>query len=128
MKYLELAQQILDNNYHAVGVRSICDDENYAVGGDCRDSYDWDFEADCSTYSTDGRTASGTCATHIDTQYFATDDWASELADRIEQIVEANSIYGGDQIIIAGNHGVNNDAALDEGEIRIKNAFVIEVI
>lgn len=128
LKYLELAKQIIEENYHAVGVRSICEDETYKVGDDCRDSYDWDFEADCSTYSTDGRTANGTCATHVDTQYFVTDDWAVELAERISQIVEANSIYGGDQVIIAGNHGVNNDSTFDEGEIRIKNAFVVSVV
>lgn len=127
-KYLEIAKQILDENYHAVGVRSICDDENYAVGDDCRDSYDWDFENDCSTYDTDKTTARGTCATHIDTEYFATDDWANELAERIEQIVQANSVYGGDQVIIAGNNGVNNDGSMDDGEIRIINAFVIATV
>jgi hypothetical protein len=131
-KYLELAQQILDKNYHVVGVRNVCDDENYSVGDDCRQSYDWDLENDCSTYDIDGENgtrANGTCALHIDTQYFVTDDWASELASRIDEIVttSANTYAGDRQVIIAGN-GVNNDGYFDEGEVRIKNAFVIEIV
>lgn len=127
MDYLAIAQQMLDENYNVVGVRSVCDDENYAIGDDCRQSYDWDNENDCSTYNTSQVTAGGTCATHIDTQYFATSDWDYELADRIAKIVGDNSVYGGQQIIIAGN-GVNNDMMLDPGEVRIRNAYVIAVL
>jgi hypothetical protein len=135
-KYLKLAQQILDSNYHIVGFRVLCDDENYLVGDDCRQSYDWDVENDCSTYDVDGengRKANGTCALHIDTQYLVTDDWTSELAQRIEEIIEiGNATYGkyhdNPRVIIAGNNGVNNDQAMDLGEVRIKNAFVIEIV
>lgn len=126
MKYFEIAKEILESNYAAVGVRSVCADENYAIGEDCRESFDWDFEADCSTYHTSGLTANGTCATHIDTQYFATEDQVTELAVRIEAIIKENSQYCGDQIIIAGN-SVYNDGSNDPGEIRIRNAFVIAI-
>jgi hypothetical protein len=126
-KYLELAQQILNQNYYAVGVRSVCEDEKYVVGDDCRQSYDWDVENDCSTYQTTGELAGGTCATHIDTQAFDKDDRAAELAERIAEIVKTNSVYGGQQIIIAGN-SVNNDMMNDPGEVRIRNAFVIAVL
>lgn len=38
------------------GIRGLCPDEQYAVGGDVRESYDWDAETDTSTYSTTGVT------------------------------------------------------------------------
>lgn len=129
MNYIELAKQILDEGYSAVGVRGIYDDEQYQVGDDCRESYEWDFAADCSTYFTTGETAGGTCATHIDTQTFESDDEVAELAARIKAMIEQNQEYGADrQVIIAGYDGVNNDAALDQGEVRIYNAFVIALV
>lgn len=127
VRYITIAQQIIDENYGVVGVRSICDDENYNIGDDCRDSYDWDLENDCSTFKTTQVLAGGTCATHIDTQYFSTDDLVTELASRIADIVKENSLYGGQQVVIAGN-GINNDMMLDPGEVRIRNAHVIAVL
>lgn len=125
-KYVELAKEILNAGYSAVGVRGIYEDEQYEVGDSCRESYEWDFEADCSTYFTTGERAGGTCATHIDTQTFDSDDEAAELAERIREMIELNEEYGADrQVIIAGYDGVNIDAALDHGEVRIYNAFVI---
>ena len=128
MKYLELAQQIIDNNYAAVGVRNVCEDEMYTVGDDCRESYEWDLENDCSTYHTTGATANGTCATHIDTQSFDTNDNAVELASRIAQIIETNKAYGSDNQVIIAGCGLNNDGYFDQGEVRITEAHVIMVV
>ena len=125
--FTEIARQIIEKNYWAVGVRSLQADENYEVGDICRESYDWDFEADVSTFHTSGEKAGGTCASHIDNQYFATPDRVSELASRIEQIVNFNTCYGGQQVIVVGN-STDNDGSLDEGEIRIIDAEVIMVI
>lgn len=36
-----------------IGIRHLADDEHYNVGDYCRNSYDWDYEHDCSTYETD---------------------------------------------------------------------------
>ena len=121
--YKGLAKEILDNGWY-VGVRSLCPDEQYEVGDECRESYEWDFENDCSTYHTTGETAGGTCATYIDTQFFVTDDQVSELAVRIAETIKKNSIYGGQQVIIAG-HSVNNDGAFDSDEVRIVGAWVL---
>lgn len=38
------------------GIRGLCDDEDYTVGGEIRESYEWDYENDCSRYMTDGQT------------------------------------------------------------------------
>ncbi|MGC4375940.1 hypothetical protein WD019_15110 [Fictibacillus sp. Mic-4] len=128
MNYRELAKQIIENNYFVVGVRGTYEDEQYKIGDVCRESYDWDFENDCSTYYTTGETANGTCATHVDTQYFETEDEISELAQRIEKTIKQNAYYGeGQQVIIAGNQ-TNNDGAFDPGEIRIVDARVIAIV
>lgn len=126
-RYLEIAKEILEKRY-VVGVRSLCDDEQYEVGDDCRESYEWDFENDCSTYHTTGETAGGTCATAIDTQGFLTDDWAQELAERIKQAINANEQYFGDRQAIIAGYRVNNDRCLDPGEIRIREAFVLALV
>lgn len=128
MKYLKLAKEILEQNYHGVGVRSLSPDENYKIGDNCRDSYSWDFEADTSSFDTDGQTAGATCATKIDIQYFKTDDRVKELSERIESVIAQNEIYGSEQVIIAGNSGLKHDDLFDPEEVRIINAFVIDVI
>jgi hypothetical protein len=128
MKYLELAKQMLESNYHAVGVRSLSPDENYEIWDNCRDSYSWDFEADTSSFETDGQSAGATCATNIDIQYYKTDDWINELSERIERVIEKNKIYGSKQVIIAGESGIKHDDLFDPDEVRIVKAFVIDVI
>ena len=127
MKYLELAKEILENNYAVVGVRSLQEDEHYEVGDYCRESYEWDLEHDCSTYDLygeEGEKAGGTCATYIETDYFETDDWEVELAKRIEEAIEDNKVYGGEQVIIAGD-GDYTIGMFDPDEVRIVNARVI---
>jgi len=128
MDWKALAQEILDNNYIA-GVRSLCADEDYEVGDECRPSYEWDIENDCSAYYTTGELAVGTCATHVDTQYFATDDCVSELAERLRAVVETNAkeYRGKRQAIIVGNR-TNHDGYFDPEEVRIIDAVVLAII
>lgn len=128
-KYIEIAKEIIDENYGVVGVRGLSEDETYKVGDDCRESYEWDLEADCTTYFTTGLKAGGTCATHIENSYYETDNEITELANRIAEAVKENEAYAIDkQVIIAGNDGIVTDMPLDLGEVRIRNAFVIAVL
>lgn len=127
MDYKEIAKEILENNYLA-GVRALADDEEYRVGDYCRDSYEWDLENDCSTYHTTGELANGTCATMIETEYFKTDDWETELAENIKKALEANKERYGDKQVIVVSKQVNNDGMFDPGEIRLVNAKVIAVL
>lgn len=119
--YEELAQ-VLINSKMFLGVRSLNADEQYDVGDDCRDSYEWDYENDCSTYYTTGETANGTCATMIG--HSSDYDSSEELAKDIEKAVKANAIHGGKQVIIAGRQ-VNNDGVFETGEVRIVGAVVV---
>lgn len=124
--YRKIAQLIIDEDPAIVGVRSIQDDENYEVGDCCRESYEWDWENDCSTYNTDGedgQKAGGTCATVIPFDTWDVDD----LADAVKKSVECNSNYNGEtQVIIIGRPNI--DGVFDENECRIEDAKVIAVI
>lgn len=126
--YIELAQKIIEEGYEVVGVRNAYDDENYAIGDTCRESYEWDLAEDCSTYHTTGLTAGGTCATQIDvdTTYYATNDHVTELAENIAKIVKQNEVYCGEsQIVIAGYDTCTEYDLSDENEVRIVDAEVI---
>lgn len=127
MDWRAIAQEILDNGYIA-GVRSLCDDEDYAVGDDCRPSYEWDLENDCSAYYTTGELAVGTCATSIDTNYFKTDNPVAELAARLQKVAQENKSYGGKRQAIIVGHRVNNDGYFDPDEVRIIDATVLAII
>ncbi|MFS0783584.1 hypothetical protein [Bacillus sp. 1P06AnD] len=131
MDYLAIALDIIKNYKNkSVGVRSLCDDENYEVGDYARESYEWDFENDCSTYDSDGEEGertNGTCATEIELEAWLSEEDAEDLAGRIEKAVEFNKIYGDKQVILVGGH-LSKDSQLDEGEARIDNAKVIAKI
>ncbi|WP_019536546.1 hypothetical protein [Paenibacillus ginsengihumi] len=127
MNWQAIAQEILDNGYIA-GVRSLCDDEQYEVGDECRPSYEWDLENDCSTYYTTGELAGGTCATIVDTSYFETDDSVAELAARLQEVAKTNQAYGGKRQAIIVGHRVNNDGLFDPDEVRIVDATVLAII
>lgn len=125
--FKEIAKKIIDEGIDLVGVRSLCEDEQYKVGDECRESYEWNFEHDCSTYDLDGgdgEKAGGTCATQIKVE---TED-VEELAQHIEEIVKENALYANEKQAIIAGHGVNNDHTLDPGEIRLTDAYVLELI
>lgn len=125
--YIEIAKEIIEEGIDLVGVRSLCDDEQYKVGDECRESYEWNFEHDCSTYDLDGEEgmkAGGTCATQI---IVDTED-AEELAKRIEGIVKENAAYLGDRQAVIAGHGANIDHTLDPNEIRLLDAYVLAVL
>lgn len=129
MNYIEIAKGIASKGWFA-GVRSLCEDELYEVGDDCRESYEWDVENDCSTYYTTGETAGGTCAMYIESPAYSTDDEdeIAEFAACIEAAVAKHAgIYGGQQVIIAGR-SVNTDGYFDDGECRIVEAVVFGIV
>lgn len=125
--YIEIAKEIIEEGIDFVGVRSLCDDEQYKIGDECRESYEWNFEHDCSTYDldgVDGTKAGGTCATQIKVET----DNVAELAKHIEAVVKENSGYLGNRQAIIAGHGANNDHTLDPNEIRLTDAYVLAVL
>jgi len=123
-----IAKKILENGNSVVGIRSLCDDESHQEGAELRESYEWDFENDCSTYSTTGETAGGTCATFINTDDVWFNGFDEEdvetLAEKLEVAFETNGTYAGVKAVIVGDR-FTMDGVFDHGEVRIINAKVL---
>lgn len=107
--YYEVAKDIVEYNLFA-GVRTLREDEQYDVDDECRQSYEWDVENDCSAYFTTGELAGGTCASAIDVSSGDIETIAAE----IERVVEANKAYADDRQAIIAGRSVNNDGYFDD--------------
>ena len=130
MNYLEFAKQIIENRW-TVGVRGLCEDEQYEVGDDCRPSYEWDFDLDVSTYKTTGETAGGTCVIGLDgfiepsrVNYPEVED----IAGALKKAVEMANKYGVKTAIIASDERYIKHEWFDDHEIRLRHAFVIALV
>lgn len=117
----ELIRKITEEKYMYVGIRRLCDDEEYNVGDICRNSYDWDYENDCSSYESNNPVElPGSCS--FDTGIIAEWDDESEIRQKLENAIDASDCYCGRLAVIAGNM---SEYGGDECEIIIKNAEVI---
>ena len=110
------------SKYRAIGIRALAPDEQYNVGDELRESYDWDFEKDVSTYNTDDpRGLGGTSAydTQIDTQW----DEKDEIVEKLNSAVkDSRTRYEGESVLVGGDlleHGN------DDREVVISNPTVI---
>lgn len=65
---------------HAWGLRGLSEDEDYADGEPMRNSYDWDFENDCSAYASTGMELPGTCTVGI------CDDTEEALKEALDRV------------------------------------------
>ncbi len=102
------------------GLRALCIDEDYVVGDEPRESYDWDHEEDISTYYTDGSTTGGVCTVGIDTTY------GDEIEQNIRTALDRVAIYGSKRIALI--RADSYDMGEDEGELILRrNAEVVAV-
>jgi hypothetical protein len=128
--YAEIIRKAYNDGKRAFAIRALADDEKYSVGDNCRESYDWDFENDCSAYVTTGTKAGGTCGVKIacwDCYFDGSDD--EEIESAVSESIEKAKEYGLDLIIIAGDLDVCCDYSVDNAdEARLTNASVIAVI
>lgn len=110
--------------YEYIGVRTLTPDEKYKVGDTARESYDWDFENDRSTYETDGRTLGGTAAINIVRDRHQ--DGEKEVENALRDALNTSESYEGERkVIIGGNRQRYGD---DPSETIIENAKVIAVL
>lgn len=105
------------------GVRKATDDERYSVGDYCRDSYDWDYNNDISSFYTDGPISlGGTCTIGIN--YDNLDDMSEqEQNDYLKSLVK--NYCGDNTILVCGNFV---DWGNDDGEVIISDAKVLKVL
>ena len=116
-----LIRKITEENYKWIGIRHLADDENYTVGDFCRNSYDWDYENDRSSYeSDDPEELPGTCA--YDTKINSNWDDEEEIEGKILKAITESDCYSGKIAVIAGNSAEYGN---DPEEIIIENAEVI---
>lgn len=117
----ELIRKINEERYTYIGIRHLADDENYQVGDFCRNSYDWNYENDCSSYYTENpEELSGACAynTNINSSW----DDGEEIKGKIIKAISESDCYSGRIAIIAGKLAEYGN---DSEEIIIENAEVI---
>lgn len=106
--------------YNVVGIRGLASDEKYEIGDVCRNSFDWDYENDMSSYGTENEIdLGGTCAVHV----VFDKDWDSdeEIEKAIENVLN-DFIYSGEIVIIAGE---SFEYGADENEVIVEDAIVI---
>jgi hypothetical protein len=124
--YAEIIRKAYENGKRAFAVRSLTNDEHYNIGDECRESYDWDFENDCSTYITTGQTAGGTCGVKIPNDFWFDGNDDEDIENAVKASIDLACEYGSDLVIIAGDCDICcNYSVDDENEARITNAYVI---
>lgn len=117
MKYME---EIRKAEYNVIGIRGLTDDENYSVGDICRNSYEWNYEEDRSTYDTgENIELSGTCAKGFSFDLYWDED--EEIEERVNELL-SNFNYCGKRVLVAGN---SYEYGSDDGEVIIADAKVI---
>lgn len=103
------------------GIRWFADDEKVEAGADCRKSYDWDYENDCSSYDTDNPVElDGTCSIGV---YIDEDDTNEEIDKKISDAINTHC-YFGTVAIITGDGYVYG---ADPDEIIVESAYILEV-
>lgn len=124
MNMQKLVDEIINSGYTFIGIRHVSNDESYQKGDCCRNSYDWDYVVDCSTYDTESPVElPGTCAydTRIDLGW----DEPEEIQEKLEKALRESSVYFGEAIVIGGDR---MEYGNDENELIIADAMVIEVL
>ena len=125
MNIEKLLDDIKNNKYSVLALRHCCKDEHYEIGDFCRNSYEWDYELDCSSYYTENQVElDGTCGYAL---FDLLDIDDAELAKKILENGICNSdTYDGEEIVlIAGDSYAYGN---DENEVIIEYAEVIEIV
>ena len=93
MKVIEiiniLKREYSDGFSGYIGFRKPTDDESYNIGDQCRNSYDWDYEYDLSSYNTENPIElDGTCATGT----YIEDDEDAEMNKLLYSVNPLNTV------------------------------------
>ena len=115
-----------ESGYKYFGIRTIEDGlPLLSVGDSVPDSYDWDWEEDCSTRETTGETLNGACAVGINS--FVWEDTDDEIAEAISKAVEMSMDYpDGQKLLIGSKYGY--EYGNDPDEMILEAADVIAII
>ncbi len=109
--------------YTVLGIRGLTEDENYKINDICRNSYDWDYENDMSSYNTENPVElNGTCAMAV---LFDSDDYTEEEIEIKIQDTLKSFNYSGKKVLVGGNRF---EYGADPSEVIIEDAKVIRFL
>lgn len=119
----EILNKVNKEGYSVVAIRHCAEDEDYTVGDICRNSYDWNYELDCSTYETEEPVElEGACGYHVNGFQNLDDEDIEEATEMINKAVKEAELYCGKMVVIAG---YSYTYGQDENEVIIEDAEVI---
>jgi len=112
--------------YEVVGIRGLCKDESYVVGDTVRNSYDWNYEFDHSSFEDEEPVElDGACSIKTDIDTFMDDE--EEILEKLEKaLATLKSGYPYSEFIVIG--GSDYEYGADENEIIIDDAVVLSVV
>ena len=123
MNVQETLNKVNEEGYSVVAIRHCAEDEDYTVGDICRNSYDWNYELDCSTYDTEEPVElDGACGYHVRGFENLDADEIEEATEIFEKAMKESETYYGKVVIIAGYRYTYGS---DENEVIIEDAEVI---
>lgn len=123
MNVQEILNKVNEEGYSVVAIRHCAEDEDYTVGDICRNSYDWNYELDCSTYDTDEPVElEGVCGYHVRGFENLDTDEIEEAAELLNKALKGAELYCGEMVVIAGHSYTYGN---DENEVIIEDAEVI---
>lgn len=114
-----------NQQYKVFGIRTMDADHEYQAGEVVPNSYDWDIEADCSTYETTGETLPGACAVEINLCDYWLDGSDDEEAQQvIDKALEMAEGYPGNTVFLIAGCG-DYEYGNDPQEIIIESAEMV---
>ena len=123
MDVQEILNKVNEEGYSVVAIRHCAEDEDYAVSDICRNSYDWNYELDCSTYDTEEPIElDGACGYHVRGFENLDAEEIEEATEIFEKAMKEAETYYGKVVIIAGYRYTYGN---DENEVIIEDAEVI---
>lgn len=125
MNTQKLLDTIKNNKYSVIAVRHCCQDEHYQLGDFCRNSYEWNYELECSSYDTENPIEfDGTCGYAV---FDLLEAYNETIAEKIlTDAIQNSSLYDGTEIVIIA--GTSYTYGNDENEVIIEYAEVIGIV
>lgn len=121
----EILKKVNDEGYGVVAIRHCAEDEEYNVGDICRNSFDWNYELDHSTYEDEEQVElNGTCGIHIIGFENLDEEEIEEATELFNKAMEKANVYSGQVVVIVGD---SYDYGSDEDEVIIRDAEVIAI-
>lgn len=121
----EILKKVNDEGYGVVAIRHCAEDEEYNVGDICRNSFDWNYELDHSTYEDEEHVElNGTCGLHIIGFENLDEEEVEEATELFNKAMEKANVYSGQVVVIVGD---SYDYGSDEDEVIIRDAEVIAI-